>query len=120
MKRIFAIFFLFFFSISIGQNINIVSFDSSAEYTPGSGVSVHLNPTGIFDFVNASDLDFNLNNSFILELSGPGGDFEKLEVSIQEKIFSLPPETKLLVGHGPPTTVSHEMQSNPFVRPKSL
>ena len=50
----------------------------------------------------------------------PGGDFEKLEFSIQEKIFSLPPETKLLVGHGPPTTVSHEMQSNPFVRPKSI
>ncbi len=50
----------------------------------------------------------------------PGGDFEKLEVSIQEKIYSLPPETKLLVGHGPPTTVSHEMQNNPFVRPKSL
>ena len=50
----------------------------------------------------------------------PGGDFEKLEFSIQEKIFSLPPETKLLVGHGPQTTVSHEMQSNPFVRPKSI
>ena len=80
MKRILAIFFLFFFSISIGQNINIVSFDSSAEYTPGSGVSVHLNPTGVFDFVNASDLDFNLNNSFILELSGPGGDFENLTI----------------------------------------
>ena len=75
MKGILKIIFLFIFSISIGQNINIVSFDSSAEYNPGSGVSVHFNPSGVFDFVNISDLQDSNNNSFVLELSGPGGDF---------------------------------------------
>jgi gliding motility-associated-like protein len=75
MRRILSILFLFFFSISIGQNINIVSFDSSAEYNPGSGVSVHFNPSGVFDFVNISDLQDSNNNSFVLELSGPDGDF---------------------------------------------
>ena len=64
--------------LSQGSNadIQIIDFNSNVSYVSGSSVSVHLNPSGIFDFVNAADLDDNLNNSFILELSGPGGDFD--------------------------------------------
>ena len=47
----------------------------------------------------------------------PGGDFSKLEDSIKNKIYSLPDDTVLAVGHGPDTTVSREKLSNPFVRP---
>ena len=47
----------------------------------------------------------------------PGGDFSKLEGSIRNKIYSLPDNTVLAVGHGPDTTVSKEKLSNPFVRP---
>ena len=47
----------------------------------------------------------------------PGGDFSKLENSIRNKIYSLPDDTVLAVGHGPDTTVSTEKLSNPFVRP---
>ena len=47
----------------------------------------------------------------------PGGDFNQLEQSILNNIFTLPGETKLLSGHGPITTVNHEIKSNPFVRP---
>jgi len=47
----------------------------------------------------------------------PGGDFSDLEKSIREKIYRLPDETKLGVGHGPDTTVGQEKQTNPFVRP---
>jgi hydroxyacylglutathione hydrolase len=45
----------------------------------------------------------------------PDGDFALLKQGIQEKLFSLPPETVLLPGHGPPTTVGEEKQSNPFL-----
>ena len=64
--------------LSQGSNadIQIIDFNSNVSYVSGSSVSVHINPSGIFDFVNAADLDDNLNNSFILELSGPGGDFD--------------------------------------------
>ena len=75
MNRILTIFIFLFFSISIGQNINLLSFDSSAEYNPGSGVSVHINPVGVFELENSANLQDPLNNSFVLELSGPGGDF---------------------------------------------
>jgi len=45
----------------------------------------------------------------------PGGDFATLEKSIREKLYSLPGATSLHPGHGPETTVEHEMATNPFV-----
>jgi len=44
------------------------------------------------------------------------GNFEVLEKSIQEKLYTLPGETKVYPGHGPSTTIAHEKQSNPFVK----
>lgn len=44
-----------------------------------------------------------------------GGDWELLLASIREKIFTLPDETVVYPGHGPPTTVGKEKASNPFV-----
>lgn len=45
----------------------------------------------------------------------PGGDWDALVKSIQEQIFTLPDDTRLLSGHGPVTTVGEEKLSNPFV-----
>jgi glyoxylase-like metal-dependent hydrolase (beta-lactamase superfamily II) len=45
----------------------------------------------------------------------PGGDFDTLEKSIREQIYSLPDSTRLLSGHGPETTVGTEKSTNPFV-----
>ena len=47
----------------------------------------------------------------------PGGDAAALVRSIRERVYTLPPETELHAGHGPPTTVATEMADNPFVRP---
>ncbi len=44
------------------------------------------------------------------------GDFNVLEESIRNQIYTLPPATKVYPGHGPLTTVSYEMQNNPFVK----
>jgi glyoxylase-like metal-dependent hydrolase (beta-lactamase superfamily II) len=46
----------------------------------------------------------------------PGGNWETLEQSIREQIYTLPDDTRLLSGHGPETTVGEEKQFNPFVR----
>lgn len=45
----------------------------------------------------------------------PGGNWETLERSIREQIYTLPEDTRLLSGHGPETTVGEEKRSNPFV-----
>jgi hydroxyacylglutathione hydrolase len=47
----------------------------------------------------------------------PGGSYPILEATILEKIYTHEKETVLHPGHGPSTTVGHEMQHNPFVRP---
>jgi len=49
----------------------------------------------------------------------PGGDWETLEKSIREQIYTLPDETRLLSGHGPETTVGEEKRGNPFVSQQS-
>ena len=45
----------------------------------------------------------------------PGGDWATLVKSIRELVFAYPPETTVYPGHGPVTTVGHEMKTNPFV-----
>ncbi len=47
----------------------------------------------------------------------PGGNAEFLTASIREKLYLLPDETVVYTGHGPETTIGHEKQFNPFVRP---
>lgn len=45
----------------------------------------------------------------------PGGDFDTLERSIREQIYTLPPDTVIFPGHGPKTTVDYEKKNNPYV-----
>lgn len=40
--------------------------------------------------------------------------YENLHRNIREKILTLPPETLILPGHGPVTTVGQERENNPF------
>jgi gliding motility-associated-like protein len=70
MKHLYKILFLFIFLFTAifsanSQTINLIRFNNTANYTAGSGISVIINPTGIFQ----------LNNQFILELSNVGGIF---------------------------------------------
>ena len=44
-----------------------------------------------------------------------GGSFQVLRNSIETKIYTLPPETVLIPGHGPSTTVAQEKKLNPYV-----
>jgi glyoxylase-like metal-dependent hydrolase (beta-lactamase superfamily II) len=44
----------------------------------------------------------------------PGGSWETLLFSIQDRLYALPPETVVHPGHGPATTIGEEMRGNPF------
>lgn len=46
----------------------------------------------------------------------PGGDHAELLTSIANEVLTLPEGMELLPGHGPPTTVSTERRSNPFLQ----
>lgn len=46
----------------------------------------------------------------------PGGNFDQLEKSIQNQLYTLPAETVVFPGHGPSTTIGFEKKNNPFVK----
>jgi glyoxylase-like metal-dependent hydrolase (beta-lactamase superfamily II) len=46
----------------------------------------------------------------------PGGDFSTLERSILDRLYTLDPDTRVIPGHGPVTTIGDERRANPFVR----
>lgn len=46
----------------------------------------------------------------------PGGNYQKLMESIRNKLLTLPDETVVYPGHGPPTTIGAEREHNPFLR----
>jgi glyoxylase-like metal-dependent hydrolase (beta-lactamase superfamily II) len=45
----------------------------------------------------------------------PGSNHSLLLKSIREKLFTLPDDTRVLSGHGEPTTIGKERQTNPFL-----
>jgi glyoxylase-like metal-dependent hydrolase (beta-lactamase superfamily II) len=46
----------------------------------------------------------------------PGGSMDELIKSINEKLLTLPDETKVYPGHGPTTTIARERAHNPFLK----
>lgn len=46
----------------------------------------------------------------------PGGSYKELMDSIRNSLGTLPPETVVYPGHGPATTIGHELRSNPFLK----
>lgn len=46
----------------------------------------------------------------------PGGNYERLIVSINENVMSLDDDYRVMCGHGPDTTVGRERLNNPFLR----
>ncbi|WP_284140398.1 MULTISPECIES: MBL fold metallo-hydrolase [unclassified Virgibacillus] len=45
----------------------------------------------------------------------PGGDFQQLEASIRNILYSLPDHFQVFAGHGLMTTIGEEKKNNPFV-----
>jgi len=45
----------------------------------------------------------------------PDGSFDQLARGIHQKLFSLPDDSVVFSGHGPPTTIGQEKRTNPFV-----
>ena len=45
----------------------------------------------------------------------PGGNGPQLLEGIRRKLFTLPADTVVYPGHGPVTTVGHEMRTNPYL-----
>lgn len=95
------------------QNDEVMIGDDALKilFTPGhSPASVSFYNAGQ-QFVIAGDALFR---DSIGRTDLPGGDFDTLIASIRSQLFTLPPDTVVYAGHGPQTTIGHELRHNPF------
>jgi hydroxyacylglutathione hydrolase len=96
-----------------GQTLRLGSAQFEVRYTPGHTPGHCVLVCAEANVCFCGDLIFA---GSVGRTDLPGGDWDMLEKSIREQIYSLPDETRLLSGHGPETTVGDEKRFNPFVR----
>jgi hydroxyacylglutathione hydrolase len=99
--------------LSDGQEIQLGELLIQVMYTPGHApghVSFYLP-----DYRVVFDGDVLFQDG-IGRTDLPGGDFATLMETIQEKLLTLPDETKVFSGHGPATTIGQERRNNPYLQ----
>ena len=80
-------------------------------HSPGHVVFVLANTDGDPTVVLGGDVLFA---GGVGRTDFPGGSHRQLIDGIRAKLYTLPPDTKVFPGHGPPTTVAAEVEGNPF------
>jgi hydroxyacylglutathione hydrolase len=93
-----------------GEDAGLPGIEVTAIHTPGHspGSITYVTPAGLV----SGDVLFRES---VGRVDLPGGDWETLVRSIRGRLFGYPPETSVYPGHGPITTIGHEMKVNPFV-----
>lgn len=98
--------------IEEGQVVNVGGLAFTALYTPGHA-------PGHLAFLSAEEgLVISGDALFaggVGRVDLPGGSMEVLMRSINERLLTLPDETRVLSGHGPETTIGEERRHNPFL-----
>lgn len=95
-----------------GLGLTVGNIPVEVRHTPGHS------PGHVVFVVSSAGLVFSGDLIFYRSVGRtdlPGGSSVLLARSIREQIYTLPPETRLLPGHGPETTVGDELKDNPFV-----
>jgi hydroxyacylglutathione hydrolase len=95
-----------------GMKLNLGDLELEVRHTPGHSPGHVILVAAQLGVVFSGDLIFQ---GSVGRTDLPGGNWETLLKSIQDEILCLPDETRLFPGHGPPTTVGVERQSNPFL-----
>ncbi len=93
--------------VSVGR-VSLVSLHTPG-HTPGS-MSFHIPQEKL---VLAGDTLFR---GSIGRTDLWGGDFDAIEESIRERLYTLEDTTTVVTGHGPETEIGWEKESNQFVR----
>jgi glyoxylase-like metal-dependent hydrolase (beta-lactamase superfamily II) len=93
-----------------GEDVGLPGIEVRAIHTPGHspGSVTFVTPAGLV----SGDVLFRES---VGRVDLPGGDWDTLVRSIRGRLFPFPRETVVYPGHGPTTTVGHEMKLNPFV-----
>ncbi len=98
-----------------GETFRVGAFEGRVLHTPGHS------PGSICLFFPEQRLLFTGDTLFAGSVGRtdlPGGDFDALHTSIQEKLFPLGDDVRFHPGHGPAGVIGEERRSNPFVGEK--
>ncbi|MBX6763731.1 MAG: MBL fold metallo-hydrolase [Rubrobacteraceae bacterium] len=99
--------------IADGEKVSVGNLSFEALYTPGHApghLSFYCEQEGL---VLSGDALFA---GSVGRIDLPGGDGQLLMRSIQERLLTLPDETRVYPGHGPSTTIGDEKIGNPFLQ----
>lgn len=94
-----------------GDFINIAGLQFYVSHTPGHTKGGCCYQVGEHLFVGDTIFCESIGRTDL-----PGGSYKQIISSINEKILTLPPETKIYPGHGPSTDVAWERKMNPFLK----
>lgn len=99
-------------NLSDNEIIEIAEADCKVLHIPGhsKGHLAYYLPK--YDIVFAGDALFRMS---IGRTDLPGGNYNELINSIEEKLLTLPRQTVVMPGHGIKTTIGDELQYNPFL-----
>lgn len=95
-----------------GQSITVGTSQLEVRHIPGhspGGVALYCEKEG---FVLSGD---TLSRRSVGRTDFRKGDLAQMKVSIRKQLYTLPDETQVLSGHGPPTTIGEEKRENPWV-----
>lgn len=87
----------------------------------GAGTCIHTpghTPGSMSFYFDHSDLLIAGDTLFLNSVGRtdlPGGNMQQLVDSIQTRLYTLDEATTVIPGHGPETTIAHEMRNNAFV-----
>ena len=99
-------------ALAHGQVLELAGLEWTVLHTPGhtpGHCSFHLAAEGV---LFSGDLLFE---GSIGRTDLPGGDYDTLMESMRSQILPRPPDTGVLPGHGPATTIARELSTNPFL-----
>jgi hydroxyacylglutathione hydrolase len=98
--------------ISRQQSLSLGEYQFQVFHTPGHSLGSCIYYCASLNVVFTGDLIFYHS---VGRTDLPGGDWEALQASIQNAVYTLPEETRILPGHGEETTVREEKDRNPFI-----
>jgi glyoxylase-like metal-dependent hydrolase (beta-lactamase superfamily II) len=87
----------------------------------GAGTCIHTpghTPGSMSFYFAAADLLIAGDTLFLNSVGRtdlPGGNMQELVTSIQQRLYTLDENTLVIPGHGPETSIAHEMRNNAFV-----
>jgi len=98
--------------LSGGEHLELAGIELDVAFTPGHSPGHLTYAIPAHDTLIDGDVLFR---GSVGRVDIPGGDWDTLMASIASLLETHPPQTAVLPGHGPWTTLEHERASNPFL-----